>query len=164
MWGWRTISPNGIFASDAAAYGKKYNNKIIILMTDGMNTWTTNDYNPVLKSYYSSYGHIKNPNGTTANNRLPPGNANPTNEAQTRAAMDALTLQACSNARAAPLNVVIYTIAFSVPNDPIDQQGLDLLKTCAGVPTRAFVANDSNALLSVFQQIAQDIGGLRLTN
>jgi len=164
MWGWRTISPNSVFSSDAAAYNKAFNNKIIILMTDGANRWTYNPYSPSASSYYSSYGFFRNGDGTTPNNRLPAANANPTNDAQSRNAIDALTLESCSNARAAPSKILIYTIGFSVSSDPIDQQGIDMLRACAGSSDRAFIANDSNALVDVFRKIAQDISGLRLTN
>jgi hypothetical protein len=159
MWGWRTISPNSVFA-DAAVYKKPYNNKILILMTDGMNTWTSNPNN-VLGSYYSAYGFFKNPDGSLPNNRLPTANNGPSTDTQSRAAIDALTLEACKNAAAT--GVIIYTIGFSVPNDPIDQQGISMLQTCAGSASRAFVANDSSALVGVFQQIANSIGSLRLT-
>jgi Flp pilus assembly protein TadG len=165
MWGWRTLSPNSVFAADAAAYGKAYNNKIVILMTDGANTWDANASNP-LGSKYSAYGFYKNPDGSTAmspTTRLVTGTSVPTTGGQARNAMDALTLAACKNAAASPSKLQIYTIGFSVPSDPIDQQGLTLLQNCAGSTDRAFVANDSNALVSVFQQIANSIGSLRLT-
>ena len=38
MWGWRTLSPTSVFA-DGAAYSSTTVNKIIILMTDGTNSW-----------------------------------------------------------------------------------------------------------------------------
>lgn len=164
MWGWRTISKNSVFGSDADQYGKKNNNKVIVLMTDGMNTWSENGYNPTLKSYYSAYGHYRSPDGGTPNNRLPPANASPTNNGQARAAMDALTLEACKNAAAPANGVIIYTIGFSVPNDPIDKAGLDMLKACAGNSSRFFVAGSGTDLVTIFKKIGQDIGGLRLTN
>lgn len=162
MWGWRTISPSSIFSSDAAAYTKPYNNKIVILMTDGDNTWTANASSPSAKSGYSAYGYFRNGDGTSPNSRLPASNANPTTDAQARAAMDALTLESCRNAAASPNNVVIYTIGYSATSDPIDQQSIDMLRNCAGSADRAFVANDSTALQTVFRKIAEDIGSLRL--
>lgn len=164
MWGWRTISPKSVFGSDAAPYGKDYNNKIVVLMTDGENMWTLDqNSNPILKSLYSAYGYFNNPNGTKPNSRLPAAKANPTNNAQGRAAMDALTLEACTNAQAAPHNVVIYTVAFSTTNNPIDQQGIDLLKTCAGSPSRAYVATNSSEIVRVFEKISESISSLRLS-
>ena len=72
-----------------------------------------------------------------------------------------MTQAACTNAKAAGIS--IYTIGFSVPSDPIDNQGIGLLKGCASAPSQAFVANDSSSLISAFNQIAQSIGALRLT-
>lgn len=159
MWGWRTISPNSIFA-DGAAYTKPYNNKIIVLMTDGMNAWNDQLSN-VLKSRYSAYGFFKNPDGSTVNARFPAANANPANSAAARNAIDAMTLDACRNARNA--GITIFTIGFSVASDPIDQKGLDLLRNCAGNASRTFVATDSTTINQVFQQVAQSIGQLRLS-
>lgn len=159
-WGWRTLSPLSIFG-DGAAYTKQANNKIMVLMTDGMNTWTANSGNSVLKSYYSAYGYFRNADGSTPNSRLPPANANPSTDATARAAMDALTREACQNVRAA--GIKIYTVGFSIPTDPIDALGLQLLKDCAGVASQAFVATDSAALIAAFQAIGQGIGRLRLS-
>jgi len=159
-WGWRALSPNSVFG-DGAPYGKANNQKIIVLMTDGTNTWTTNTSNPTLKSYYSAYGYAQNPDGTGPNGRLPAANANPADDAAKRAAIDALTLESCRNAAAN--NVIIYTIGFSVASDPIDQQGIAMLKTCAGSANRAYVATDSSSIVQVFKQIASSIGNLRLT-
>jgi Flp pilus assembly protein TadG len=55
MWGWRTISPNSPFP-DAKPYKTVDNDKIIILLTDGMNVWgSANNHN---KSVYSPFGWL----------------------------------------------------------------------------------------------------------
>lgn len=149
-WGWRTISPNLPFAN-GRAYNAVDNRKIIVLLTDGMNAWNAaNNHN---KSIYSPMGFYTNATlGTQA----------PANAAEARAQMDARTLQACSNAKAAPNNVTIYTVGFSVASDPIDSAGLTLLRNCASTPAMAFVANDSDAIIRVFEEIQRQISGLRL--
>ena len=38
IWGWRTLSPNSVFA-EGVPYTQKNNTKVIVLMTDGYNTW-----------------------------------------------------------------------------------------------------------------------------
>jgi Flp pilus assembly protein TadG len=155
MWGWRTLSPNAPFA-DGQPYGTPDLIKIIVLMTDGMNTWS--DTNSALDgSEYGPYGYYN-----TANARLPTTNRNVTTSAGARNAIDALTREACSNARTA--GVIVYTIGFSVPTDPIDSQGLQLLQDCAGNSARSFVANNSSSLISAFAQIGSSIGTLRLSN
>jgi Flp pilus assembly protein TadG len=146
-WGWRTLSPNTPFA-DGKPYNTPNSNKIIILMTDGMNAWNSaNNHN---KSIYSPFGYY-------TNNRLGTG-ATDANAA--RAQLDAKTLQACTNAKAQ--NITIYTVGFSTPKDPIDAKGLDLLKQCATSANTAFVASDSDQIVSVFEEIARNIGGLRI--
>lgn len=154
MWGWRTISPAGPL-TDGRPYDTPNNAKVVVLMTDGQNTWNALS-NPMNGSTYSAYGYYSNANG-----RLPAGNQNVNSETRARAAMDALTREACSNARAA--GVTIYTIGFSGTYDPIDQQGKDLLTDCAGNATRAFFTNSASGLESAFAQIGDQIGKLRLT-
>jgi hypothetical protein len=152
MWGWRTISPNGPF-HDGKPYKTPENEKIIILLTDGMNVWgSANNHN---KSIYSPFGYY------TDGRLTDPVKADPTNQAEARVQMDAKTLAACSNAKAQ--GVIVYTVGFSVSSDPIDAGGLDLLKKCASSPQMAYVANNSSAIVGVFEEIARSIGGLRLT-
>jgi hypothetical protein len=162
MWGWRTISPQSVFA-DATAYSAPNVNKVIVLMTDGANTWNPDISKALTKSYYSAYGYLMNGNGTNANSRLPAANANPASASDTRRAIDALTLEACRNASASPSNIVIYTVGFSTPSDPIDSQGLDLLRNCAGSKDRFFVANDASGLMNAFASIQKGLSGLKLT-
>ncbi len=57
MWGWRTISPNAPFA-DGVAYNTSNNTKVIVLMTDGQNTWF-DAANALNGSDYSAYGYYK---------------------------------------------------------------------------------------------------------
>ncbi|GAC1328530.1 MAG: pilus assembly protein [Beijerinckiaceae bacterium] len=157
MWGWRTLSPNAPFG-DGRPYdlsAKPINRKIIVFMTDGFNNWSAASGTWGL-SNYEAPGYY-----TTANGRLPATNQNITNSTQARAALDALTLEACKNARAQ--NIEIFTVGFSVSIDPIDTQGQNLLASCATQDgNHAFIANDANSLISAFQQIGQGLGKLRL--
>jgi Flp pilus assembly protein TadG len=166
MWGWRAVSPNSVFG-DGTSYTDKTRVKIIVLMTDGMNTWTTNSSNSVVKSYYSAYGYYQNIDGTKPNGRLPAGNANPANDTQARAAMDQLLREACRNASgpdpANPDPIIIYTVGLSVSSDPIDANGLQLLRDCAGLQSRSFVANNATSLIAAFRTIAGGIRELRLS-
>jgi Putative Flp pilus-assembly TadE/G-like len=152
VWGWRTISPNGPFV-DGKPYKTVDNEKIIVLLTDGMNAWSSaSNHN---KSVYSPFGYYHNARLTEA------GKSNPSNSSEARAQIDAKTLAACTNAKAN--GVVVYTVGFSVASDPIDAAGLELLRKCASSSQMAYVANDSSAMVAVFEEIARSIGGLRLT-
>ena len=150
-WGWQSLTESPF---TIPAFDPKYSYKqIIILLTDGMNAWSSaNNHN---KSVYSSFGYYG------AGRLTDPGGANPTTSAAARAQMEAKTLSACGNAKAA--GVTVYTVGFSVSSDPIDATGLDLLKKCASSPQMAYVANDSSTIVTVFEEIAKSIGGLRLT-
>lgn len=158
MWGWRTISPNAPFA-DGRPYTESTNTKVIVLMTDGENTWYE-AANALNGSDYSAYGHYKHANG-----RLPPTHQNITTGSQARAAMDKLLLEACNAAKAK--GVVIYTIAFSVNSDPIDAQGIQLLKDCAatspGDVSRYYAPNSQATLSQAFASIGNSISKLRIT-
>ena len=154
MWGWRTISPNAPFA-DGTAYNTQGNTKVIVLMTDGQNTWF-DAANALNGSDYSAYGYYKSANG-----RLPTTNQNVTTETQARAAMDALVRQACSGARAK--GITIYTIAFSVNSDPMDDQAKQLLKDCAGDISRYYAPNSQSTLSQAFASIGDSISKLRIT-
>ena len=162
-WGWRTLSPLSVFA-DGAPYSDLKTKKVVVLMTDGMNTWGVNSANTVTKSSYSAYGYVNNVTGTGPNGRLSSAaqiSATSPSEGQARAAMDRLTREACANARNA--GIIVFTVGFSVPTDPIDAQGLKLLSDCAGSAERSFVATNDQDLIDKFQLIAQGIGNLRLT-
>lgn len=174
MWAWRTISPNvNPFPiaspttigqqnpkSYAAATASPPNQKIIILMTDGYNSWTSNGSSPFLSTYeafgyyvnnrIASYGSCTNANYTL-----------PTDANSYRCQMDNVTLEACANAKKA--GVQIFTVGFSISGSPIDDQGINLLKSCASGSGNYFQASTGDGIVAVFQKIAQQIQGLRLT-
>jgi hypothetical protein len=163
IWGWRTLAPSSYSVfGDGVPYNQPFNHKILILMTDGMNTWSSFPQDPTLKSYYSAYGFYKNPDNSGPSNRFPAG-ITISDDVQARAAMDGLTLQTCRNMAAAQTNIMVFTIGFSVPVDPIDPQGINMLRTCAGDPSRAFVANDANGIVDAFKKIGEAIAGVKLT-
>lgn len=159
MWGWRTLSPNSVFA-DGVAYTTATTGKVLILMTDGANTWPDNPNLNYNQTMYFTHGYVKNADGSDPSSRLPPSQpfASVTDG---RNAIDALTSVACTNAKATGIS--IYTVGFSVPSDPIDTQGVNLLRGCASSPSQAYIANDSTGLIEAFSQIAKSIGALRLT-
>ena len=144
MWGWRVLSPGSPF-TQGKAYTAPNNRKVIILMTDGMNNYgATNNMND---SSYFSFGFARN-------NLI--GQATTNGSAQ-NALLDAKTLTACTNAKAAGL--VIYTIGFGSDADG----SATLLQSCASQPSYYFAPQNSSDLDPVFQQIAQSINNLRLS-
>jgi Flp pilus assembly protein TadG len=165
MWGWRALSPNAPF-SDGKSYTWNVSNptqpnrKIIVLMTDGYNTWDPQN-NPS-SSQYSAFGYY-------GDNRI---STSVTDGTSARNAMDAGVATACGNIKGVTdgsnnAAITIYTIGFSIPSDPIDAQGLQLLQNCASNDSSGnplfFQASDSSGLISAFGAIAKSINNLRLT-
>ena len=144
MWGWRVLSPGQPF-TQGKAYGAPNNRKIIILMTDGMNNY--GGVNNMNDSSYFTYGfarqgligQVTNDNDTLDN------------------LLDAKTLQACTNAKA--MGIVIYTIGFGSGANG----SADLLRSCATQASYYYAPQNSSDLQPVFQQIAQSINNLRIS-
>lgn len=184
MWAWRSLSPNinafpvsspaaiGPQPAKSYTYGPPANQKIIILMTDGTNSWGTLTASG---KYYNSFASLYETFGYLANNRISSYlsknlianhsscSGSYLTAANARCAMDQLTMEACSNAKSSPSNITVYTIGFSVPNYPIDADGQALLTACASSTNKFYLATDAASIQSAFQAIASSILSLRLT-
>ena len=145
-WGWRALSPSEPL-TEGRAYNIENNTKVLVLMTDGQNTYYPNS--KFLKSWYDIYGYIvQNHLGTTS-----------TSSSTLTQFMDQRTLQICNNMKAA--GVVIYTVAFQIPGD---QAGaLTLLNSCASDQDKYFAPGTNAELLAAFNAIGQDLSDLRVT-
>lgn len=173
MWGWRTISPNAPFAA-GSAYKTKTTRKVMVFMTDGFNNWSSQT-NTVTGSTYQAAGYysyngtanVRFPDGTQGNgvnyqNLLKPAaNTSTDYHDKSRDMQDELTLEACTNAKAQEIE--IFTIGFSGVDDPIDQQGLDLMKACATNEDHYFAATNAAELNAAFAAIGIGLGKLRLS-
>ena len=173
MWGWRTLSPSQPFAG-GRSYSAPKNRKIIVFMTDGFNNWKSQT-NTATGSTYQALGYYSY-NGQK-NERFPDGSqgSGVDYQSQLKAAnntwsdyhdtsrnmQDQLTLEACTNAKAAGIEV--FTIGFSTPGDPIDAQGLTLMQNCATNPEHYFRASDAAQLNAAFSSIGVGLGKLRLS-
>ncbi len=147
--------------TEASDYGTAQTTKVIVLMTDGVNTWSSDgDISPG-RSQYSVYGYFTNADGTTTTNRLPSGYGNLSTSTDARNAMDQLTRETCTNAKAK--GIVIYSVAFSTPGDAIDASGQQLIKDCASSADKYFLASDASSLNASFEAIAKGIGEMRIT-
>ena len=145
MWGWRALSPGEPFA-EGRAYNTEENQKILILMTDGVNTYYPQS--TFLKSWYSIYGYVSEGHlGTTS-----------TSSSTLTAKMDERTLAACNNIKAA--GITIYTVAFEMAGE---DAGLGLLQSCASDEDKYFAPNSNSELISAFKAIGKDISELRIT-
>ncbi len=142
-WGWRTLSPAEPF-SEGRPYETKDNQKVIVVMTDGANTYSVSSNHN--KSWYAAHGY-------TASNRL--GTSHSSSNYVAR--MNQKTATTCANAKAA--GIKIYTIAFRLESDPTT---LSLLQSCASEATMAFRAANGEALIAAFERIGNEISKLRV--
>lgn len=143
-WGFRVLSPGEPFTE-----GRPYDtatSKVMILMTDGENTYYTSS-NMNGTSYYAPYGYLWN-------GRL--GKIGVDNASSMQTKVDGLTVETCNNAKAA--GITVYTIGLSPPN----QATKDMLTACASSPKNAYFPAASSELNSVFATIAQQLSQLRI--
>lgn len=142
-WGWNVVSDAAPF-SDGAAYSDKDTRKIIVLMTDGLNTY--NEKYSQNQSDYAAYGFLgKGRIGIKS------GNGN-----QRAAAMDARLKQLCTSVK--NKGVEVYTIRVEVTDGDTS-----LLKGCASDPEHFKEVRNSAELDKVFSDIAKSILALRLS-
>jgi hypothetical protein len=144
MWGWRVLSPGAPF-TDGRAYSDNENQKILILMTDGANTYLSK--NNFLKSLYSAWGYIKQNHLDTTSS----------DDDDVVEKMEGRMAEACKNVKAA--KVKIYTVAFQIT----DETTLGLLASCASKPENAYQSSDNASLLAAFKAIGDDISLLRVS-
>ncbi|MCB1541683.1 MAG: VWA domain-containing protein [Rhodoblastus sp.] len=160
-WAWRTLSPNKPFA-DGKAYATTGLQKVIVLMTDGVNELIDNannasGYNSAHVSDYSAYGYLGGARVWNANNIQ--------TYAGFQTLMDNRLTAACTAAKNA--GVIIYTVVFNHTGYLTSSQqsaAQNLLKNCASKTTYSYVATDSATLQSAFAAIAVSAtsGTLRL--
>lgn len=173
MWGWRTISPKGPFTA-GRSYSTPNNRKVMVFMTDGFNHWGAypdtvvgSDYEALGYYTYNGQKNLRLPNGTAGDlvdyqSALTAAKSSGSSYLSTaRAAQDELTLQACTNAKNA--GVEIFTIGFSTSTDPIDAQGLELLQSCATNADHYFAVENASQLNAAFSSIGIGLGKLRLS-
>ena len=144
MWGWRMLSPGAPY-TEGRAYNVGDNKKILILMTDGENTYFANGKFTV--SHYGAWGYIwKSHLGTTSST-----------ESVMTGKMEGRMETACANIKSAGIDV--FTVAFEITDATTKQ----LLKDCSSDPaTMAFDAADPAALTAAFSAIGEQISLLRL--
>jgi len=145
MWGWRLLSPAEPFI-EGKPYAEAGNQKIIILMTDGQNTYR--DESNMNKSHYNAYGFASK--GRLGTNY---------SEKNYRAVMNSNLTQACGLAK--QQGITVYTIAFRLEND---SSTTSLLTSCATGSGYFFAASNGQTLVSAFQEIAKQLSKLRVAS
>lgn len=153
LWGWRTLSPSEPF-TEGRPYSDTKNRKIMIVMTDGENTYNT--YSNQNKTGYLAYAYglpLPAPLGMGQSGRL--GTTYTQSAILTQ--MNTKTITACANAKAE--GITVYTIAFRLESSPAT---MSLLRNCASTSDKAYAASDGQALIQIFQIIGREISQIRV--
>ncbi len=144
-WGLRVLSPHEPF-SEGVPYSDQDITKAMVLLTDGENTFNTNGLtNNINGSTYTAYGYLKQA-------RL--GSSNYVTAINTQNQMLQTT---CNNIKAQ--DIVVYSFAYNVPN----ATQRNLIKNCASSPEKYFDPPSNAALVRSFQQIADELRRLHLS-
>jgi uncharacterized protein YegL len=133
VWGYRVISPERPFA-EGAAWDDKNWRKVVILMTDGMNSM----------SGYTAYGppdlaldHIDNGD------------------------LDSRLSDTCENMKQD--GITIYTVTFATAAGDIDEATQDLYRDCASSSDKYYHAPSQEALETAFENIGKELANLHIS-
>jgi len=148
VWGWHAVSPNLPF-QDARSYDTKHLRKVIILMTDGQNTFLdAKDGGNKNNSDYTGLGYIwQNMLGITGGT-----------QSDRTAKMDARLAELCTNAK--NKKIEIYTILV----EESSTSSSTLLTNCATTPDKFYNVQNVATLGVAFDAIAGSITNLRLSH
>lgn len=179
-WGWRVVSSGAPF-TEGRAETERGNDKVVIVLTDGENTYYTPNslgYNDLAgnKSVYSAYGYTgKGYNGTSTtrmfmNTSNAIGKTDYSNGNYTNAMNEQFTAL-CANAKAAGLIVMTVSLDLSTSNSAEKAQ-IDALKACSsdsrfrkggdGKPAKLYWNATGGSLANDFKEIADELSNLRI--
>ncbi|MGE0502873.1 MAG: pilus assembly protein TadG-related protein [Rhizobiaceae bacterium] len=180
-WGWRVVSSGSPFA-EGRPDSEKGNDKVVIVLTDGQNTY----YTPGSLGYsdpgdnkavYSSYGYTKPGYNGTSSARLfmgvsaAVGQFDYSNSNYTKALNEQMAAL-CSNAKAG--NVLVMTVSLDLSTSNTDENAqIQALKTCSsesrfrkdpstGLPAKLFWNATGSNLSNAFKEIADELSNLRI--
>jgi Flp pilus assembly protein TadG len=147
-WGWYLLSPNfnSVWTdaeNQAAAYGTKNLLKVLILMTDG--EYNSTYYNGVI-AQDSTSGSGGDQYKINHNSH----NGNPYTQAETL----------CAAMKAQGKGIIVYTVGLDIIDK---QEARDLVNNCATSPNHVYLPSNGTEMQTAFQDIAQKISKLRLS-
>jgi Flp pilus assembly protein TadG len=179
-WGWRVLSSNEPFA-EGRSNTEKGNDKIVIVLTDGANTYGDLGYYDAdgagNKSTYAAYGYVGHKFAASeSDTRLYKGTSSDVSKStytQTnyQKALDEQMRAICTNAKTA--NVLMMTVALDLDaTKTADAKAITELKSCAsdsrfrtgpdGKPAKLFWNATGATLSTVFKEIADELSNLRI--
>ena len=153
IWGARMLSSTGIFsASNAYPSGRTAPKKVVVFVTDGLISPNSRIYGMYGEEYMDS-----RVTGTYYGSNDPNNDANYTNSNSANTDWHTTRFLAeCSRAKSAPMNADIWIVVVG-PDKPSSMQ------SCASQTSQVLYAETQAQLTAAFQQIAQQIAMLRVS-
>jgi Flp pilus assembly protein TadG len=143
-WGLRVLSPDVPF-TEGAAWDDKDVKKVMVLLTDGENTFNVADGANHNGSSYTAYGFLNQ------------GRLGTTDYWTGVAAQNTMFKQACQLVK--DKKVTVYTFSYNVPS----ATQRDLIKACATDAEKYYEPKTDDALVLNFNEIADEIRRLHLS-
>lgn len=180
-WGWHLLSSAPPF-TDGKPESENGNDKVIIVLTDGQNTYYPANGNDLAtnRSDYSAYGYVGQTYDGTSDTRLFKNTTTPVIKTTHSVdnygkALDQHFTRLCNNAKAG--KVIVMTIALdlndsgTVDNNPEKRQ-IELLRDCAshskfrlnadGSKKKLFWNSKSSTLADDFKDLGEELSNLRI--
>ena len=181
-WGWRTVSSGEPFIGGRPE-GEKGNDKVVIVLTDGANTYSVPNNDPAgNKSTYAAYGYLQPGYNNTGIGRLLTGTGVGQfdySAGNYTAALDEHMATLCDHAKAANIMVITVSLELSTSNAS-ENKAIEALKACASdsrfskdptdpsKPRKLFFnadgGNGDNSLENQFKKIADELSNLRIAS
>jgi Flp pilus assembly protein TadG len=174
-WGWRTISSGEPFTGGRPE-NEKGNDKVVIVLTDGANTYTKPSNDPAgNKSTYAAYGYLQpGYNGGSVGRLLMDTSVGQYDYSSSNytAALDDHMAKLCDNAKAG--NVLVMTVSLDLStSDYSENKAIEALKKCAsesrfrtdpatGKPAKLYWNASGSNLADKFKEIADELSNLRI--
>lgn len=179
-WAWRALSPNwqGLWGGDSPAelplaYEAPSMEKVVILLTDGVNQWYDwpgDKWTVDGEDHYSGLpGNNKYPGSHddsfkgdwpgadyTAYGRLSEGRLGTTSNSGAKNEVNDRMLELCESMKAE--DILLYTITFRLT----DSSTRSLYEDCATTPEHYFDSPSNSDLQQVFVEIANELSNLRI--
>jgi len=151
VWGWRTISPQwrGLWGLNTPAdmpfdYDRPLMDKVVVMLTDGVNQFYDHDGGGPDGSDYGGYGRLGWARLGTAD------------QGDAEDEIDARMAAACAAMKAE--GVIIFTITFQLTHAPTR----DLYRNCASSADHYYDSPSNAELSAVFQEIGSELSNLRI--
>lgn len=180
VWGWKTLTSTEPF-TDGRPETEKGNDKVLIVLTDGANTYYTPDslgYGDGAgnKSIYSAYGYAGVNQSGQSKSRIFMGtsvSSSTYSNSNYTAAMTQQMNAICEKAKTSGL--VVMTVALDLSSSKSDELGqINALKNCAsdskfrkdadGSTAKLFWNTTGGALEQTFKEIADELSNLRIVS